>query len=512
MTTKDRVASRPADAKVTGTWANLNARRVAYAVKEGPLHVDGAPGPAGEGARGVSFSDDGAHVAYYLKRGAAGHFVKDTEDRGAFAGFGMLPPVWSSDARAAFTARKVDASGKAEWWIVVDGEARFGPFTDDQPGFGFGKSKLVWSPKGLAYVAANGDTMRVEVEGAPLGDAFTLVRDPVFFADTTGANGADGAKFAYRARRDDKWWLVSANHVHGPFDSCEEPVFAADGRLFFVAGDSERTKLYVDGAVVEEYPKVHEMAVGATAHALIIGDGTKRRVAHGAWQSDDYANLLGLDVTPDGAHASVVADKDGKEHIVVDGLVVASAAAIPHAATTLSIDGAHVAFLVKGAPSHVHVDDDVQSEPFDNLWSDIVFAPDGKSVLFMAEQGDDMHVFTLNAGAAKSRTRPASAAAMRAEATTPPESVPVEEVRAAAVEEVRGGAGVPPAMSAPMDAAVVEEAPAAKKTKTANDDDAKPAKKAAPKKAAAKSKSDNDDDAKPAKKAAPKKAVAKAKR
>lgn len=514
MTTKDRVASRPADAKVTGTWAHLHARRVAYAVKEGPLHVDGAAGPAGEGARGVSFSDDGAHIAYYLKRGAAGHFVRDSEDRGAFAGFGMLPPVWSSDAHAAFTARKVDANtNKAEWWIVVDGEARFGPFSDDQPGFGFGKSKLVWSPKGLAYVAVEGDAMRMCVDGVTLGEAFTIVRDPVFFAAPNGE-----AKHAYRARRDDKWWLVSTSHVHGPFDACDEPLFAPDGRLFFVAGDDERARVYVDGVVVEDHPKVHDIAVCAGGHALIVGDGTTRQVVHRGWRSDAYANLLGLDVTPDGAHTSVVADEGGKEHIVVNGVVVASAACIPHGATTLSSEGAHVAFLAKGTPSFVHVDDDVHSEPFDNLWSDIVFAPDGKSVMFMAEQGDDMHAFTLDAGAAKARTRPASSAPI--EATTAPIEAPItaplQEASSAPIEQagIEAHSEGAPGLVAERDASPpVEALPAAKSTsKAAKNDDAseapKPAKKAAPKKAAASKSKSDDDDARPAKK----KAATKAKR
>lgn len=394
MTHKERLARRPAGQKVVGTWVSLPARRVAQAVKDGPLFVDGAPGPAGEGARGVSFSPDGAHLAYYLKRGAEGHLVVDGELRASFTGFGMLAPVWSAEGRTAFSARRGE-----EWWIVVDGEARFGPFTDDQPGFGFGKSKLVWTPRGLAYVAVRGDDKRLELEGEPLGEAFTLVRDPIF---------APGGAHAYRARRDDQWWVVWNGTALGPFEDCDELVFAPDGRLFFVAGDDETARLYVDNVVVEEHPAIHDLAVAAGAYALIVDDAAgDRRVVHAGKTSAAYANLLGLALTPDGAHTVAVADKGGRVHMLKDGEVIGSAASIPHHSTALSSDGAHVAFLAQGGQSsHVQIDDDVQSEPFDALWSDLAFADDDKTVAFMAEQGEDMFLFTLEAAATTTRAAP----------------------------------------------------------------------------------------------------------
>lgn len=393
MTHKQRLASRPAGQKVVGTWVSLPGRRVAQAVKDGPLFVDGAPGPTGEGARGVSFSADGAHVAYYLKRGAEGHFVVDGELRASFTGFGMLAPVWSVDGRTAFSARRGE-----EWWIVVDGEARFGPFTDDQPGFGFGKSKLVWTPRGLAYVAVRGDEKRLELEGEPLGEAFALVRDPIF---------APGGAHAYLARRDDQWWVVWNGTALGPFEDCDEPVFAPDGRLFFVAGDDETARLYVDNVVVEEHPAIHDLAVAAGTHALIVDDAAgDRRVVHAAKTSAAYANLLGLALTSDGGHTSAVADKGGRVHMLKDGEVIASAASIPHHSTALSNDGAHVAFLAQGGQgSHVQIDDEVRSEPFDALWSELAFADDEKTVAFLAEQGEDMFLFTL-AAATTTRARP----------------------------------------------------------------------------------------------------------
>lgn len=512
MTTKDRVASRPVDAKITGTWASLPARRVAYAVKEGPLHVDGAPGPAGEGARGVSFSADGKHIAYYLKRGSEGHFVRNDEARAAFAGFGMLPPVWSDDARAAFTARKVDGAGKSEWWIVVDGEARFGPFTDDQPGFGSGKSKLAWSARGIAYVAVNGDSMRVEVDGQPL-DAFSfaLARDPTF-SPVPGAN-----RCAYRARRDDKWWMVDGEKVLGPFESCEKPLFSPDGRLFFVATDGVTSRMYVDGVVVDEHAKIHDLAAGAAGHALIVADGDKRRVVHAGLaapaqvkRSAAYANVLGLGITPDGTHTCAVADRGGQEHVLVDGAVVASGppGAIPHGALALSVDGAHVAFFMKGKASSscVRVDgeDGVSSEAFDNLWSDVAFAPDGKSVAFMAEQGDEMFVFTLDAPAARLAITPYAASSEPASAAET-----AHDSAATASDDVTANDATSPDMSSAATTAV-EAAPLGKKKKAApkkpaaetrGDDEAAPVKK----KAASASKKKQDEEA-PAKKTAKAKA------
>lgn len=282
--------------------------------------------------------------AGFSARGAFAYMAFDDGQYGVIVGGEPMGPygeveelLWSPDGgRLAFIAGE---PAKFERSVVVD--AKRGPSFLDVRG-------LKFSPDGsrLAYVASEKDGERIVVDGQP-GTRFTRCLPVEFSADSRSVIGRVGI---------DRHWAVAVNDRAGAaYDEVGPPVFSADAKtVAYAARKGERACVVIGAAESESCDHVYRVAVGKSsgvAYALLQGSAcvlvhNGREVYRGGPRPNHLA------ISADGASLAHSESLEGKVRIVVDG----------------------------------------ESGEWYGSVENLAFAPDGKTPVYLAHEGDQTFI------------------------------------------------------------------------------------------------------------------------
>lgn len=292
------------------------------------------PGPAFQTVESPGFSARGVFAYAAFDEGQFGVIIGG-EPMGPYGDVAEL--VWSPDGgRLAFIAGE---PAKFERSVVVDGKR--GPSFLDVRGLRFSPDSAR-----LAYVASEKEGERIVLDGKP-GTRFTRCLPVEFSADSRTVVGRVGI---------DQGWAVAVNDRAGAvYDEVGPPVFSADAKtVAYGARRGERACVVIGAAESETCDHVYRIAVGAqsgVAYALLQGSScvlvhNGREVFRGGPRPNHLA------ISADGASLACSESRDGKVRIVVDG------------------------------------------EPGE-WWGSVenlAFAPDGKTPVYLAHEGDQTFV------------------------------------------------------------------------------------------------------------------------
>jgi len=282
--------------------------------------------------------------AGFSARGAFAYMAYDDSQYGVVVGGEPLGPygdvaelLWSPDGgRLAFI---VGDPSRIERSVVVD--TKRGPAHLDVEGLRF-------SPDGahLAYVATEKDGEQVVIDGNP-GTRFTRCL-PVQFS-------GDGKTVIGRVSVDGKWAVAVNDRPGAHYDEVGPPVFSHDAKtVAYAARRADKGYVVVNHTESEPCDFAYRIAVGeraGVAYALLQGKAAT--LVHNGkvvYQGGRRPNQLVI--SADGASLAYSESVDGKVRIVVDG---------------------------------------VPGEPYTAVEHPI-YAPDGKTVVYTAQDGDQQYV------------------------------------------------------------------------------------------------------------------------
>ncbi|MBV8881050.1 MAG: hypothetical protein JO332_13865 [Planctomycetaceae bacterium] len=290
-------------------------------------------------------------------------------------------PVFQNVEHAGYSARGVFAYAAfdaGQFGVIVGGEP-IGPYGD--------VAELKWSPDGgrLAYIVGDpGKIERSVVVDAKRGAAFLDVRDVVFSPDSVrlayvasekegerfvvdgkpgrlfsrclkGTFSGDGRIFIGRVGIDQKWAVAVDDRPGAVYDEVGPPVFSHDAKtVAYAARRGERGYAVVGSTESEACDFVYRIAVGekaGVAYALLHGKAATL-VHNGKTLYQGGPRPNHLVISPDGACLAYSESRDGQVRIVVDG---------------------------RPGEFHASVDH-------------LQFAPDGRTVVYMAHDGDQPYV------------------------------------------------------------------------------------------------------------------------
>jgi dipeptidyl aminopeptidase/acylaminoacyl peptidase len=283
-------------------------------------------------------------AAGFSARGAFAYTAYDEGQFGVIVGGEPMGPfgdvaelTWSPDGgRLAFIAGE---PAKFERFVMVD--AKRGPTFVDVRGLRFSPDS-----SRLAYVATDREGDRIVVDGNP-GALYVRCQLVAFSGDSRTVIGRVGI---------DQGWAVVVNDRPGPvYDEVGPPVFSRDARMVaYGARRGERACVVVAGAESEGCDYVYRVAVGekaGVAYALLQGKAcvlfhNGREVYRGGPRPNHLA------ISPDGSSIAYSEGQEGKVRIVADG---------------------------EAGESYTSVDR-------------LTFAPDGKTPVYVAQQGEETYV------------------------------------------------------------------------------------------------------------------------
>lgn len=275
-----------------------NSKHLAYVVRKDKntwcVVKDGAPGPAWEEIKLVTFSPDGTRLAYAARKNDQWHLV---EGESASPGYTVIQRVvFSPDsASLVYIARSKDGAfmvinGKKQGvFEAVLGEPVFSP-TGDRLAYSvrekstFGKSRMrmvldgkLGNPydsigaylfsmdgKQFCYVASKGDDRQMVVHGDEEHDIHDAVGIPIF--------DPSGRHLAYAAKGGEKWHIVKDRKKGPAFDMVIRPSFSIqEDRMAYLAAEESLFVVVEGGTVLGKYPWAGELVFSPDGRYLAYG-------------------------------------------------------------------------------------------------------------------------------------------------------------------------------------------------------------------------------------------------
>lgn len=291
----------------------------------------------------VVFSPDGGRIAFRGVRGEQNFLVVGEAEKGPFEGVG--PAEFSPDGkRLAYSV--TDKDGTQRYVIDDVKQKAFAEVT----GLVFSKDS-----SSFAYWAGRAGECLI-VHGDREGPKYTTVSRPVL--------SADGKTLAYRATSDGKSRVIVGDKKGLDFDEVWTPALSADGKhVAYVAKSGAKWCVVVDGVPGREFdepPSTPEPVFSPdgkrVAYGAVLGQGRQSGQGIEAVFVDGnrvpamFSHVSQIAFTPSGQHVVYVAERDGKEHLVIDR---------------------------------------ERGDPFDSVYR-YVISPDGKRVAFGARVGKEL--------------------------------------------------------------------------------------------------------------------------
>lgn len=312
VTVDSSAGSRFDGVAISSLVMSPDGRRFAYAARRGrswSVVVDEDVGPAWSGIGEIVFSDDGRHVSYSAQRGRDWFVVHDTSAGPPFDAILSGSITVSPAGRMAYAGQRGDSV-----YVVIDGQA--GVAWD-------GVASLRFDPAGerVAYVGRRGHAVFIVVDGG-LQSAYEAVADFGWLGD-----GRIGAL----VRRERAWFAHIGTARHGPFAAVGALQLAPDSWAF-LARTAEGDRIIepagagpVFDAILPGSLKLHA-ATGRTAYIAYTPEGMIVVAAGRA--GSPATHISDLTFAADGERFGYIARSDGRDHVVVDHTVHASADAI----------------------------------------------------------------------------------------------------------------------------------------------------------------------------------------
>lgn len=322
-------------------------------------------------------SADARHIAYIRRTDSGEAAVFDGREEPAYDQLAAL--AFSPDGKHRAYAARCGSS----WRVVVNGR--------EQPEFDrVGPPVFAPGSKRLAYVARpKGTESRVVVE-APGGNGKPY--EEIFEGALTFS--PDGARLAYGALRDGRWYVVDQGREFGPYDylgSATGLVFSPDGkRLAWAALTGKQWRLVVEGEAGPAYDNLAEV--------VFSGDG--RRIAYAAQRGDQWMAVMDnaegpphraiaegmMAFSPGGGWLAYVAQTDEQWQIIVGRQRWKSFDSVRQ--ILFSPDNKRLAGVVVSGGAELVVVNNREGRIFDRVGGGtLAFSPDGSRLGYIAKAG-----------------------------------------------------------------------------------------------------------------------------
>jgi len=223
--------------------------------------------------------------------------------------------------------------------------------------------RVLWSSVDPArtvevQVLASRHAQWVQGGDAPPARFDAVGRDAVVVSD-------DGGHVAYAARRDGRWFVVTAARTDGPFDGIADLTMTSDGaHVAFAAQRKDRWLAVVDGAEGRAFARIRagSFRLANGHHAYIAVDGACSFAVVDGEASPCWPRITAADVTDDGAAIAVVRDGD------TERFIAGTAQSGPYEAIgDWALEGGRTAFTAKRAGTWRAVIDGQESEPCQHI-------------------------------------------------------------------------------------------------------------------------------------------------
>ena len=202
-----------------------------------------------------------------------------------------------------------------------------------------------------------------------------------------------GREVAYVARRGSRRVAVIGDDTGPEFDKIPVLGFSPDGLVsYYLAQEGSKWHAVVDGRKSEGYEYAWPIDFLRGKKAVVyraVREQGKVLVVVGEERGEEFEEISGPALSPDGNHVAYAAARGGKWRLIVDGRV------------EKNLDGAveDVAYGPSGTLAYVElrkeksvlVSGGRKSEPFDSI-SQFIFSPDGSRLAFIGYQGEMEYV------------------------------------------------------------------------------------------------------------------------
>ena len=372
-----------------------DGRRVAYVAKRGEkflVVVDGQEGPEYEGLRvgAPNFSPDSRRLAYFAERGGKTLAVIDGVESKPFETSHAIAPQFSPDSRHVVY---VADHGK-QMRVVVDGEETLESEYVDEPKF----SK---TGKRMVYTLAHENEFTVVIDGKK-GKAYSGLGNNIEFSD-------DEQHVLYQADTPKGQVIVVDGVETEPVPIIEENsyLFSPDGQHVafkgslgrdseFVVVDNQRGKTYsIVGTPAFSPDSKHVSYLALRRKFVVVTDGVEGELFD---EVNDYFRF-----SPDGKRMAYRAKREGREFLVIDGVVKGYDKLIDF---KFSPDSRRVFVAARNGNDTLVILDNQPPEKYDLAKAEassdylvqMAFSPDGRQTSWVAQR--DGKSFVVTDGAA----------------------------------------------------------------------------------------------------------------
>lgn len=368
---------------------SADGKHIAYAGKrEDKQRIvhDGVEGPEFDEVRDPCFWG-GDRLTYAAVKDRSRFIVRDGRVSPAYEAMDSFPHL-SPDRRHVWSMAM--RGGKA--FVVVDG-------VDGPPHTGL---QLDWNPPKPRYLAREGEELWLFEANWPdehpdkpgtivERKLKSLGRCPPEGVNVGRYGGMEGACFV--DRRDGKKSVVTFNGREiGTYEDTNFVAVSRDGKRFaFSAKRGNRWFAVVDGREGPEWDGVRGMVFskdGSRLGYVGVRDGRHYPVVDGK-EGSAWDEIRGGKFSPDGRHAAYVAKRDGRFHVVLDGRESPDYDREPW--VDFTEDGAHCLYSARRDQRGFVVCDGLRGAQYDEANAPR-FSDDGKHLVYAARRGGQVLV------------------------------------------------------------------------------------------------------------------------
>jgi len=390
---RDGVESKPFDWIIPDSLAGpLSLTRLAFIIQNGndmAAVVDGQAVGSGYyfvGADRITFSDDGKHYAYTVRRGSTtdgkASVIRDGVEGKPYSAAAVVPTFSPDGKHLAYTA----ASGIAKVFMVNDDK-------EDQAYDNIVPGTTTFSPdsKHLAYSAVSGGKFLAVIDGKASKPYDQMRMTPIF--------SPNSARTAYIAGSGQQFFVV-IDGVEGPkFDAFTDGsvIFSPNSQhIAYAARKDKQWVMLLDGKEQQTFDAIAGESIHFSpdsAHLSYVGIiGKQRFVIFDGKPGKAYDNILwpGPIFSPDSKQVAFAGSRGGQLSVVADG--VDGPAYDNVAELAFTADSKHLFYRAVSKGKALVVVDGKESQPFDNT-TPVVFSDDSAHYSFAAQLGSSSAIW-----------------------------------------------------------------------------------------------------------------------